>query len=304
MKPERLGDLYALVCAFVCGLGNIVLKVGLKDISTEQFSFYFFVFAFIISLFPLLKPEHRHSIIHVPGNMLGLIGLLSILFTLGIYTFQSSIRLIEPATVAFLSRFEVIITIVLAYMILKERLRCIEIVGGIIAVAGVLILKFETTIAISQAATLMILSSFFFGTAEVLVKKYVNQLGTIRFIFYRNLFAIVIFYGMVQIRGQDLALPEPEILASAALAALLLPVLGRATYMEALKRINISRAALITQSIPLFTAVFALILLSTIPTPIEWLGGILIIAGVVIVKISEKKLIMPNRMQVDERSGK
>ncbi len=288
MKPERIGDSFALICALVCGLGNIVLKVGLKDIPTELFSFYFFLFAFVISLFMLYKPDVRKSIIHVPGNILGLLGLLSILFAFGIYTFQSSIRLIEPATVSFLSRFEVIVTIVLAYMILKERLKSIEIIGGIIAVLGVLVLKFETTMTISRAATLMILSSFCFGTAEVIVKKYVHQLGTIRFVFYRNLFSIAIFYGLIKYHGQELYVPDTPTLFWAALAAFLLPVLGRATYMEALKRINISRAALISQSTPLFTALLALLILGSIPTSTEWFGGVLIIFGVVIVKLSKK----------------
>ncbi|UCD16502.1 MAG: DMT family transporter [Candidatus Zixiibacteriota bacterium] len=293
MKSGRAGDLYALVCAVVCGFGNILLKLGLVDISTELFNFYFFVFAFLISLTMLFSRRSRKDIIHTRAWVFGLIALLSVLFSLGIYTFFWALRLIEPATVSFLSRFEVIITIVLAYVVLKERLHSAEILGGVIAVAGVLVLKFKTTLIISEAATLMILSSFFFGTAEILVKKFIHQLGIVRFVFYRNLFAIGLFYLLLRMQGQQMYLPPMKTLILAAAAALMLPILGRATFMKALKHINISRAALITQAIPLFTAFFALVVLRSLPTLIEWFGGGLIIAGVVIVKLSER--ILTNR---------
>lgn len=69
-------------------------------------------------------------------------------------------------------------------------------------------------------------------------------------------------------------------------ASLLLPVIGRATYQMALKRIDISRAALITQTTPLFTALFAFLLLRTLPSPTEWLGSGLIILGASVVSFS------------------
>jgi len=289
MKPERLGDLYALVCALVCGVGNIVLKIGLADISPELFNFYYFSAAFILSLFSLFKTSWRREIVKTELKVIGLIGLISLLFTFGIYTLICSIKLINPATVSFLSRLEVIIVIIMAFFFLKERLDRIEIVGGILAVSGVLVLKLQSTLEVSQAATLMIISSFFFAAAEISVKRFVKLIGTMRFVFFRNLFASVIFYFMLKISGEGLTYPGHKTLGLAFLAAFLLPILGRATFIEALKRIDVSRAALINQSIPLFTAFFALIILNTVPPPIEWLGGGMIIVGVIIIKLMTKK---------------
>jgi drug/metabolite transporter (DMT)-like permease len=143
---------------------------------------------------------------------------------------------------------------------------------------------------ISHAATLMVLSSLFFAVAEIIVKKNVYLIGTARFVFYRNLLLIFIMYALLKVRGQSLHVPSSKTLLLIFAAALLLPVLGRATYMEALKRIDISRAALITQSTPLFTAFFAFVILATYPTPIEWLGGGLIIAGVIVVQLYKGRI--------------
>jgi len=291
MKPERAGDLYALVCALICGLGNIPAKVGLKNISTELFNFYFFLFAFGISLLTLLNPKSRREIIATNLRSFLIIIGMSVLFSLGIYTFIHSLKLIEPATVSFLSRVEVIFTIVLAFIFLKERLKIIELIGGAVAILGVLLLKYETNLVISKAATLMIASAFFFTVAEILVKRFVNEIGTVRFVFIRNLFAVVFFFAIVHLRGKAFYIPDTTTLGMTFLAALLLPILGRLTYIKALQRINISRAALITQSTPLFTALFAFLILKTYPTLMEWLGGLLIIMGVVIVRMTGLKII-------------
>ena len=285
MTRERSGDYYDLVCAIVCALGNIPAKAALENLTPELFQLYFFGFGFLMSAVYLIRPKARREVFTTSSKTFILILILSLIFSFGIYTFISSLKLIEPATVSFLSRFEVLVTVVFAFIFLKERLRPIEIIGGIITIGGIVVLKFKTNLDISQAATLMILSAFFFGTAEIIVKKYINAIGTIRFIFWRNFFMIFIFYGILLYHNQPLALPDSRTLLIIAIASFLLPVMGRITYIEALRRIKISRAALITQSTPLFTAIFALMILGTYPTPIEWLGGGLIILGVVIIKL-------------------
>ncbi|MCP4705095.1 MAG: DMT family transporter [candidate division Zixibacteria bacterium] len=289
MTSERSGDYYALVCALVCSVGNITAKIGLRNITPELFQFYLFGFGFLMSAAYLIRPKARDEIFATDKKALGLIFVLSLLFSFGIYTFISSLKLIEPATVSFLSRFEVIAVLLFAFIFLKERLKLIELIGAFITIGGIFVLKFKTNIVISQAASLMILSSFFFAIAEVLIKKNINIIGTIRFIFWRNLFAILIFYGILIYHNQQVILIDYGTMFLTAITAFLLPVMGRLTYIEALKRIKVSRAALITQSMPIFTAIFALIILGTYPTLIEWFGGALIILGILIIKFKFRK---------------
>jgi drug/metabolite transporter (DMT)-like permease len=288
VRPERQGDFNAIACAIVCGLGNIIVKIGLTDVTTELFTFWMFAAAFVISVIAMLNGKIRREVLTTDLKTVGLISLLTIFFSFGIYTSYQALKLIEPATVSFLSRFEIILTLVFAYFFLKERLTGYELFGALVAVAGVFILKYRTTLEISRAATLMILSACFFAASEIVVKKYIRMMGTMRFVFIRNVIAVGVFFLILLIVGQPMTVPDGPTLLWAFLGALLLPILGRVTYIEALKRINISRAAIFTQATPLFTAMFALIILRTIPTPIEWLGGFLIVAGVLIVKLTEK----------------
>ncbi|RKX30383.1 MAG: hypothetical protein DRP46_05575 [Candidatus Zixiibacteriota bacterium] len=285
MTTNRTGDLYALTCALVCGLGNIPAKVALADITVELYNIYFFIFGFIFSNYVWFSKKDRDDIKSTDLKTLGLIFILAIIFSFALYLLMLSLKLIEPATVSFLSRFEVIITVVLAYIILREKLKFIELVGGIIALGGIFILKYKTNLTISYAATLMILSSFLFSAAEIIIKKNIHRLGTGQFLFFRNLFNIGIMFVILFVQGQSLHVPPAETMWLILAAAILLPVLGRATYMEALKRINVSRAALVTQATPLFTALFAFMILTTYPTLTEWLGGALIVGGVIIIQL-------------------
>lgn len=287
MDQERSGDFYALSCAVVCGLGNIPAKAALENLTPELFNIYYFVLGFLFTALYLFKRKTRKEVFSTGPRVFFLILILSILFSLGIYTFMTSLKMIDPATVSFLSRIESIVILIFAYIILKERLRPIELIGGIIAVGGIFILKYKTNMVISKAATLMILSAVFFSTAEIIIKKNIDIIKTTPFVFWRNLLNIGIFYIILTIQGQRLQMPESQTIPLIAAAAFLLPVMGRATYIEALKRIKISRATLISQSTPLFTALFAFIILKTLPTPIEWLGGGLIIFGVIIINLTK-----------------
>ena len=80
-----------------------------------------------------------------------------------------------------------------------------------------------------------------------------------------------------------------------ALAALVGPVLARTLYMYALRHIDVSRAALVNQTQPLFVALFSAIALSTLPTRREWVGGILIVAGCLMLVRWTWKRRLPHR---------
>jgi drug/metabolite transporter (DMT)-like permease len=264
------------------------MKAALLRVSPELFNFFFLGIAVLISALPLTTKHGRREILGTDRRAFFVLIILAVIFSAAIYCSSVAMQLIQPATMAFLSRIEVLFTLVLAHAILRERLRFFEMVGGAVAVSGVLILKFKTTIEVSYAASLMIASSLLFAVGEVLLKKNIKLLGTVRFLFWRNLFLVGLFYLMLIARGQSFAIPDRETLLLIGAAALLLPILGRFTYVAALHQMNISRVALFTQSIPLFTALFAFAILTTLPSATEWLGGGLILAGVLLVRLDGK----------------
>lgn len=283
---KRTGDLFGVLCALVCGLGMVPHKHVLSEgITPELFNLFFFGFAFLISNGMLISRSRRKVIFHIRLKALGLIVLLSLFLSIAIHFYSTALDKTEPATASFLARMECVVTVFLAIVFLKEVLRKLEIVGGAIALIGVFVLMFTRSGGTAEAAMLMLVSSFFFGLSETLLKKNLKLVGTTQFLYWRNLSMTVFFVLILQGRGQAFSVPEGDLLWLIAAASLLMPILGRAFYIEAMKRMNISRVALVTQLTPLFAALFGYIFLESVLSLQKWVGGGLIVVGVVVLEL-------------------
>lgn len=283
MNRTTQGDLLALICAVSTGLGIIPAKAAVGVIAPEVLVFYLFVFAFVISLFPLVSKDQRAIIRTVHKGQFLLIVKLATLYTAAIYFSWTALVHLEPATQSFLSRIKVLVTVALAIIILREKLHRIEILGALVATSGIILLKFQTSAAISYGVTLMIISAFCFSTAEVMLKAKISDIHATLFLFFRNLLMIPCFAIIVELRGVSFALPDIQTAALIFLTALLGPIIGRTTYIMAIKRNSLSRTVLINQTQPLFTALAAFAILKSLPTSIEWISGSLILAGAFII---------------------
>lgn len=291
MTQTSKGDLLAFICAIASGLGIIPAKAAVAVIAPETLVFYLFTFAFFISLIPLVFKKQRKIIKATRKNQVFLIIMLAILYSAAIYLSWKALVYLEPATQSFLSRIKIFATVTLAIMILKEKLHWAEIVGGLVAVAGIILLKFRSTTEISQGVTLMILSAACFSTAEIMLKSKIADIHPILFLFFRNLLMIPCFALILKLRGVSFALPDFQTAGLIFLASLLMPVLARTTYIFAIKRITLSRTVLINQTQPVFAALAGFLILGSIPSVIEWISGGLILAGAFIISAGTRNQI-------------
>jgi drug/metabolite transporter (DMT)-like permease len=154
---------------------------------------------------------------------------------------------------------------------------------------GVVVLRYQAPESFSAGFWMMILSSLLFGVTEVLIKTRVHAIPPDTFVFARNFLAFLMFMigalwrvameegvwwkGLADWDGIQRGLP---LITTTALVG---PFLARTLYMHCLRNLDISRAALINQSQPLFVAIYSAILLHTLPSRREWTGGLLIVAG-------------------------
>jgi drug/metabolite transporter (DMT)-like permease len=195
----------------------------------------------------------------------------------------------EPATVSFISRLELAVTIILAAVFLKERMNPAEFLGLILVAAGLFVMRYQASFELSNAIVLVALASVLTGLAEVTIKSRINWISDRCFVLYRNtiMAAIFVFAGLVT--GRLSWISDFTILGLMLIAGICMPYLGRIGYLKAMRNINISRASIVTQSQPFFAAAAALIFLGTFPSPKEIIGGLLIVAGVVAIRLLEAR---------------
>jgi drug/metabolite transporter (DMT)-like permease len=157
---------------------------------------------------------------------------------------------------------------------------------------GVVVLRYQAPPGFSAGFWMMVLSSTLFGMTEVLVKTRVHTIPADVFVFVRNFFVFALSFlfalwrltmdeyewwgGLADWPGIRRGLP---LIAAAAFVG---PFIARTLYTYSIRHIQVSRAAIINQAQPLFVALFSLLLLRTLPSRREWTGGLLIIAGALI----------------------
>ena len=207
-----------------------------------------------------------------------LILLFSAFSVAAILTMWIGLQYLDPTVASFISRIEVLVAIMLGIGFLKERFRLLEGVGGLVILIGLIVLKITFHVELTTWFWVMVLSAVLFGVTEFLAKLTVRYLDPIPLTFIRSLAVAVCFLIMLAVQQTpifDVGQYGWGILAIAIVG----PVFGRIAYLISLKHIEVSKASLITQSKPLFVAIIAFIGLGMIPSPREWIGGILILIG-------------------------
>ncbi len=287
---QRLkGDLWVTVSAITTGGGLAIAKIALVEIEPMLFNCYlFFLGSLIILIDSAIKGKLRETII-ISKSQIGFLFIIALFFALATLCLYTSLAISEPATVSFLSRLELIATIVLAVIFLKEKMGRNEIYGLIVVLAGILVMRYGASVELSRTLLLLTIASILIGTAEVLTKARINSINYRSYIFYRNIFISAIFLIITSALGKFVWIGgNPKLLGLIAICAFLLPYMGRLGYLKGMKYINISRASIISQSQPFFAAGVGLIFIGSLPPLKELIGGLLIVAGVVLIRVLEK----------------
>jgi drug/metabolite transporter (DMT)-like permease len=293
-KTDRLrGDFWAVISALATGGGLVIAKSALETINPLTFNAYLFFLGSVVILVDASFSRAIKETIIIRPRQAFFIFVISLLFAAATFCLFTAISFSEPATVSFLSRLELIAVLFFAAIFLKERINLAELSGLVLVIAGIVVMRYGASLELSRAVTLVTAASLMIGAAEVLIKSRIDWISYRSFIFYRGVFvtAICLIAGLVTDR--IVWVTDGNVILILIIAAILLPYLGRLGYLKAMKHIKISRASIIAQSQPFFAALVALAILGTFPPLKEIVGGLLIVAGVITIKLIEKRRTGP-----------
>jgi drug/metabolite transporter (DMT)-like permease len=208
---------------------------------------------------------------------------LSALFFFVIISSLYAIRMMDPTVVAFVSRVETLVAILLGVWFFGERFTRREAIGAAFVVIGVVALRYAGGIAIERGFWIILFASIGFGIAEALAKKTVSIVDPFAFALVRNIVLGIACFAVAMARPSGLSLPQDGLgwLAVAGIGVSG-PFLGRVHFLKALQMIHISKTALVNQALPIWVALLSFFLLNTVPSQREWLGGAAVILGCVL----------------------
>lgn len=287
---ERMkGDLWAIVSAVTTGCGLIASKVVLRTLDPLTLNAYAFFFGSLVVLGEAVLSGNLAATFRVTFKQLLFLTLLAVLFCGSLFCLMSALNLVEPATVSFLSRLELVITLILAGFFLRERISIAETIGLAVVVIGILVMRYGASMALSKAMVLVVISALLSGTGEVITKARIDWIDFHAFVFYRNAIMTLLFVAAGVITRNLVWVSDGQSILLMAAVGFFMPYWGRLGYLKAMKYIKISRAVIIVQSQPFFTAALALVILGTLPPVRQMAGGLLIVAGVVLMRILENR---------------
>jgi drug/metabolite transporter (DMT)-like permease len=212
----------------------------------------------------------------------------SLLFTFGMWAYWSGLKVLDPTVTSFLSRSETLVTIILGILVLRERFHWMELIGGALVLAGLVTIRYTVGVDLTFGFWLIVISAICFGLGEVIAKVAVRRVDPLVLCFVRNLVVAVLFGALAASHGFIRGGLGGTLWAVVGVA-LTGPVVARYLYVLALQRIDVSKAALINQSQPLFVAMGSLLFRGVVSGARDWLGGGLIIVGCVLLFVRARR---------------
>lgn len=181
-----------------------------------------------------------------------------------------------------------IITALLEPLFFKTKLNPIHIVLGLLVLLGIYILVPELNYQNTYVKGILfgILSALLYALRTLILKSHVTNYNGTMLMFYQLLIVgiallpILFYYGSANIETQF-----PYVI----LLALLTTAIGHTLFIKSLKYFSVSTASIISSMQPIYAIILAYLFLKEIPTWNTFLGGLLILATVVIESIRSKK---------------
>jgi len=286
IHPTVKGILLAFTATL--GMANVYVfsKAALMEVNFFQFQFYWFLFALvwivpfltitgIIRQVPKLNRDSRITLVIIGFLELG-----------AATTMFLAIQLSEnPTTISFLSNLTPIFVTILGIRFLGERFNLVEALGIILTIGGVILITYtkDTTIRefFGKGSGWILLSSLLLSVSIVTAKSRIRNLHpgilTINRVMYLFLFAC----AAMLIRQESFTVSGSAVM-NMAIGSLLGPFLTGLAQYSALRYIEASRTMIIQSTRGLFVMVGSMIYLSILPEILQLTGGLITIAGVVV----------------------
>jgi drug/metabolite transporter (DMT)-like permease len=281
------GAIFAILSAMSSG---IMLPLGKRNATADGFLSFLFEVTLIASIVSspwLLRRSGLSSIWLHPKRLQGF-WLHSMACVLALSLLWSGTSQVSAAVAGFLSNTHVLFAVALSIIFLSDRPGRRTIAGGVLILLGITLMRGGETgdwsafFDFDWAWFLIIASSAAFATADLIIKQTASGSDMYSYLAARNIVMMLCFGILCLSFGTHVEwsnLLKPSLMTTA-----ILGIIGSRLFFNlSLQHISLSHAALIFQIQPLFVALFSWIFYRELPQNHEWLGGLVIMSGVILV---------------------
>ena len=279
--PKQLkGTVLVFASAACVSVTFIASKQAMQELTPLGFTPVWFAIASVWGVsFYLLRYGSKWPInLRASSWPLLLLGLLN---GLSNYLFFTSIDLGDPTLVAFFSRSETIYTVLLGAWLLGERMRRYQWLGVIVAMAGAGLMTFRAGQIVWVMLLLTLISNFFLALSTLVAKKSLGGVSPLTLSIVRAILMTTML-GVAGLAAGQLAWPSLTAWLWIIGGAFFGPFLSYFLFYKSLPYLDMSKGAVVRATQPLFVAGYSLILFGTVISAQQFVGGLVMIAGVAV----------------------
>lgn len=282
------GILLTLGSAVFNGSTYVITKAVLGFINVETMLVLWFFWGNLIFLsFFLLAKKLKAILKEFSGNIKKL-ALLGAINSLSAILWSYGVLYGNPASVAFIFRLEAVLAIILGLILLKEKLSKMASGGILLAIFGAFIMLYERSELLELGNLIMLGAAFISALLLFLTKTYISSIGALTLAFSRTLFLFLFLTIYALSAGRFQLGFQVNVLGLTFLAALVGAFLGFVLFFKSLSFYELSRAVSVRSIEPFFSAIMALIILGVSLSVKQWVGGLIIVSGVIILNYERK----------------
>lgn len=283
MDTEAKGTLAVLVSTFVVGLNVYFTKVGTTLISQLPFTAICITLAgsillvvnIILGKLPVIFSGKRHLLKFLWMGIVGM-SIPSVMLAYGV-----SLSLVSNS---FLLQIEAIYSMILSYMLLKERITKKQVLLSVLSFLGMALVLTEGVIRPINLGDILFLSTpLFYQFAHVVAKDVLKTIDPTVVVMYRfligglTLFFVSVLFGL-----------NPLDFSSTLQGTLIVfymgfgYAIGNSFWYYGIKHINLSKGTSMIIMYPLVSTILAILTLGETLTPIKVIGIILVFLSTLI----------------------
>jgi len=279
MDKKSLGYTYALIALIFLIVWPIFSKIGFGYFNYQTTAVLWFgtaaLFSFLMLLFSGRLREYKTFRTHWKYIiLLGMINAGSVL------TGWYALDIIGPSLFSFIVKINIITMVLSGTVFLKEKFNLYEAISGFVTIMGVVLITFSKGEYLLLGVIMIILHSVFYTLANLLIKSKFKSIKPLMIVNYRAI-GITLFCLIFTLIFGKLNIYLSKGLLFATLPAIFSAVLAHIFIYRAYKIIEMSKTELIISAQPFFVLVLAFFVFGEVLSLMQWLGGILIVGGVI-----------------------
>ena len=282
-SEEKTGVLLVLISVFFFGLQPIVTKYTVKTINPLFLGTMSVFFGLIIPMLVLIKRKKVKTLIEKENILyLFFIAFFGSVFAFGLLFIGA--KMTSGINVSLLLQSEPLYATFIGFFILKESISKKQFFAMFMIIIGMSVILYNGTLSINYGDILILLTPVGWQISHTIVKKVIKKIETYTIVTGRFLYAFPVFLFLSTLFGSN----QFEVLIVPFYFGLILfigisEILGYIFWIEALKRINLSKATTLVSPYPMLSLIFAWFILSELPSIYQIIGLISVLIGIYII---------------------